>query len=122
MKHGILVVLSLLLLAGCAGGLMGGKVDTITVTAETAATVADRAVRTNALYKQFCPTGAIKAEDCAKWATFYPIFKEQYAKFYVAYKVAISAGDTAGAQSIAKALEALSDQLLVFYLTSQGSR
>ena len=121
MKHGILVVLSLLLLAGC-GGLMGGKVDTITVTAETAAIVADRAVRTNMLFKQFCPTGTLKAEECARWAAFYPAFKEQYAKFYVAYKGAIAAGDTAGAQSIAKTLEALSDQLLIFYLSSQGSR
>ena len=122
MKHGILVVLSLLLLAGCAGGLMGGKVDTITVTAETAATVADRAVRTNALYKQFCPTGAIKAADCAKWAAFYPKFQREYGLFYATYKGAVLGGDITSAQTAAKALEALSDQLLIFYLTSQGGR
>ena len=120
-KRITLLVAVVALFSAC--GVMGGaKVDTITVTAETAATVADRAVRTNAQYKQFCAAGAIAPDKCKGWAEFYPKFQQEYAAFYLAYKSSIAVGNIESAQQAAARLELLSDQLLLYYLVTGGGK
>jgi len=120
-KRAALLILVVAMLSGCAM-FAGAKVDPVTVTAETAATVADRAVRTNAQYKQFCAAGAIAPDKCKGWAEFYPKFQKEYATFYLAYKSSMAVGDVDSAQQAAARLELLSDQLLIYYLSSQGGK
>ena len=113
MKHRAKISLFLLVfvISACAG-----KVDPITVSATTAAIVGEQAVITNGHYVQLCASKEIPAEKCVAWATWFRAFQQSYGAAHAAYKTAVAAGDITSAQDAANRIQALSNQLVLYYV------
>lgn len=107
-----------LLLAGCSL-VQGPQPDPITLTTDTIAMVGEQAVITNANYVTLCNSKTLPVSQCNAWRKFFEDFRATYPALARTYQTSLQAGKKADAQAAATAIQALSNQLLLYVLIKE---